>query len=200
MGDSFTTQDNWVWDNSDYDTAKSSTAFNDIRTWSYANESVTTLGGTYTSFQSKVGLGGDGIGTAADLTMNKFVGFHSHSIQGTSGHIYTAVLEHRHIQLDNDSNATTATGIWSDMAESQNKSSGNKFIDHSGGAPSSHVGDFYVKGDIQTDRVIIPNNPKYTPTNVTPDRTYDADSTTTAELADVLGSLIADLQDIGLIG
>ena len=46
----------------------------------------------------------------------------------------------------------------------------------------------------------IPASPAtYTPTNVTTDRTYDADSTTTAELADVLGSVIADLQSIGLI-
>jgi len=40
----------------------------------------------------------------------------------------------------------------------------------------------------------------YTPTNVVTDRSYDANATTTAELADVLGSLIADLQTIGLIG
>ena len=40
----------------------------------------------------------------------------------------------------------------------------------------------------------------YTPTNVTPDRAFDADSTSTAELADVLGTLIADLQTLGLVG
>lgn len=34
----------------------------------------------------------------------------------------------------------------------------------------------------------------YTPTNVTTDRSFDADSTTVDELADVLGTLIADLQ------
>lgn len=34
----------------------------------------------------------------------------------------------------------------------------------------------------------------YTPTNVVADRSYDADATSTAELADVLGTLIADLQ------
>jgi len=39
----------------------------------------------------------------------------------------------------------------------------------------------------------------YTPTNVTTDRSYDADSTTLAEVADVLGSLIADLQNQGLL-
>lgn len=40
----------------------------------------------------------------------------------------------------------------------------------------------------------------YTPTNVSADRSYDANSTTTDELADVLGTLIADLQAAGLIG
>jgi len=40
----------------------------------------------------------------------------------------------------------------------------------------------------------------YTPTNVTTDRSYDANATTVDELADVLGTLIGDLQSIGLIG
>lgn len=39
----------------------------------------------------------------------------------------------------------------------------------------------------------------YTPTNVTPDRSYDADATSTAELADVLGTVIADLKAYGLL-
>lgn len=40
----------------------------------------------------------------------------------------------------------------------------------------------------------------YTPTNVTTDRSYDANATTVDELADVLGTLIADLQAFGLLG
>jgi len=40
----------------------------------------------------------------------------------------------------------------------------------------------------------------YTPSNVTTDRSYDANSTTIDEVADVLGTLIADLQATGLIG
>jgi len=39
----------------------------------------------------------------------------------------------------------------------------------------------------------------YTPTNVSTDRSYDANSTSVAELADVLGTLIADLQSYGLL-
>ena len=40
----------------------------------------------------------------------------------------------------------------------------------------------------------------YTPTNVVADRSYDADTVVVAELADVVGTLIADLQSIGIIG
>lgn len=40
----------------------------------------------------------------------------------------------------------------------------------------------------------------YTPSNVTTDRSYNANSTTLDEVADVLGTLIADLQSLGLIG
>ena len=40
----------------------------------------------------------------------------------------------------------------------------------------------------------------YTPTNVTTDRSYDANATTLDEIADVLGTLIIDLQTYGLIG
>ncbi len=40
----------------------------------------------------------------------------------------------------------------------------------------------------------------YTPTNVTTDRSYDANSTTVDELADVIGTIIADLQSVGLLG
>lgn len=39
----------------------------------------------------------------------------------------------------------------------------------------------------------------YTPTNVTPDRSFDADTVLIAELADVVGTLIADLQSYGLV-
>lgn len=39
----------------------------------------------------------------------------------------------------------------------------------------------------------------YTPTNVSTDRSYDANATTTDELADVLGTLIADLKTAGIL-
>lgn len=39
----------------------------------------------------------------------------------------------------------------------------------------------------------------YTVSNVTPDRSYNADATTVPELADIVGTLIADLQSYGLL-
>lgn len=39
----------------------------------------------------------------------------------------------------------------------------------------------------------------FLPTNVTPDRAYDADTVVIAELADIVGTLIADLQAVGLL-
>lgn len=42
--------------------------------------------------------------------------------------------------------------------------------------------------------------PAYSETNVTTDRAYDADSTTVEELADVLGTVIADLRAKGVLG
>jgi hypothetical protein len=41
--------------------------------------------------------------------------------------------------------------------------------------------------------------PDYTTTNVTTDRLYDANATTLDEVADVLGTLIADLTSYGLL-
>jgi hypothetical protein len=41
--------------------------------------------------------------------------------------------------------------------------------------------------------------PVYAASNVTPDRTYNANSTTTDELADVLGTLISDLRVAGIV-
>lgn len=43
-------------------------------------------------------------------------------------------------------------------------------------------------------------NVTYTITNGTTDRTYDADASSTAELADVLYTLIQDLKLLGIIG
>lgn len=42
-------------------------------------------------------------------------------------------------------------------------------------------------------RVKLVNGGDYTASNVTPSRTFDADTVTTAELADIVGTLLSDL-------
>lgn len=46
---------------------------------------------------------------------------------------------------------------------------------------------------------ILASQPTYTVSNVTTDRTYDANSTSLDEIADVLGTLIADLRATGVL-
>lgn len=68
--------------------------------------------------------------------------------------------------------------------------------------------DLEIDGDLNHDGTNVgfhgiapaPLSAVYAPTNVTPDRAYDANATSINEIADVLGTLIADLQLKGLIG
>lgn len=74
-------------------------------------------------------------------------------------------------------------------------------------------GNALVSGNIQVDGAVNHDGttigffgtapatqaPAYTVTNLTTDRTYDANATSTAELADILGTLIADLRTYGLV-
>lgn len=89
-----------------------------------------------------------------------------------------------------------------------------------GSATTADSAKFYVNGKISTSDELevngalnhdgttvgfygvtpVARSSAYTPTNVTTDRSYDANATTIDELADVLGSLIVDLQSVGLIG
>lgn len=52
---------------------------------------------------------------------------------------------------------------------------------------------------ITAAKFIMASQQTYTPTNVTTDRAFDANSTSIDEIADCLGTLIADLQTAGLI-
>ena len=64
------------------------------------------------------------------------------------------------------------------------------------GADFAHLGtNFGAFG-----HAVGPQPAAYTPTNVVANRVYDADAATVAELADVLGTLIADLQSVGMLG
>ncbi|MCK5643529.1 MAG: hypothetical protein KAJ19_22200 [Gammaproteobacteria bacterium] len=66
-------------------------------------------------------------------------------------------------------------------------------------------GQMWMNGTLMSFRsdgvdIVFDQSPAFTPTNVTTDRAFDANSTTIDELADVLGTLIADLQVTGLLG
>lgn len=84
-----------------------------------------------------------------------------------------------------------------------------------GGAGSNGTNGDVVIGDTNTENVAIgasgnsigfygatpvTQSAAYTPTNVSTDRSYNADSTTLEELADVVGTMISDLQALGLLG
>lgn len=66
--------------------------------------------------------------------------------------------------------------------------------DHNLGKTTNRWKDLHFSGKL------IPASPQtYSVTNLTTDRTYDANSTSIDELADVLGTLISDLRTLGLV-
>ena len=57
-----------------------------------------------------------------------------------------------------------------------------------------------VATDASKNLVSVAKSSAYTPTNVSTDRAFDADTVAIAELADVVGTLIADLQTANILG
>lgn len=87
----------------------------------------------------------------------------------------------------------TGTAVRGDIVINQNASAGGAFgwVCTTAGTP----GTWNVIGPIGLARVAN----AYTATNVTTDRSFDADTVTVAELADVVGTLLADLKTAGLL-
>lgn len=52
---------------------------------------------------------------------------------------------------------------------------------------------------VRTVELAIPDAPPYTPTNVTTNRSFDANTVTLSDLADVVGTMIQDLQNKGIL-
>lgn len=72
------------------------------------------------------------------------------------------------------------------------------------GSGAQLLADFQVGGVSKfkvdnTGKMTSPLSQTYSASNVTTDRTYDANATTLDEVADVLGTLIADLRSLGLV-
>lgn len=95
------------------------------------------------------------------------------------------------VLLGNASNVPTATALTGDVTVTSTGVTALASIagalDHNG----STVGFF---GVAPAARPVA-----YTASNVTTDRAYDANATTLDEIADVLGTLIADLRTMGLV-
>lgn len=98
---------------------------------------------------------------------------------------HTAATDYADLQVDTDGNLTINVSGSKVLVSGALEIDGN--LDHDG----SNIGFFGVAP--------VARAASYTPTNVTTDRSYDADATTVEELADVLGTLIADLKAYGLL-
>lgn len=100
-----------------------------------------------------------------------------------------------------ESNLDPATGtqclIFGDgtAPSSLDANSAGLYADDVGGT----VNIFGINEAGEITRLTWPAPQTYTVTNVTPDRSYDADATTLDEIADVLGTLIDDLRNRGIV-
>lgn len=105
---------------------------------------------------------------------------------GTMTNMYGLYME------DFTSKVTNVYGVYILGANSLNYLQGSLEIDGALNHDGSTVGFYGVTP--------VARSSTYTVTNGTTDRTYDADATTVNELADVVGTLIADLKATGIIG
>lgn len=91
--------------------------------------------------------------------------------------------------LDNSLMTVNATNAYGLYLEDVNYGDTLNYAIYSAGGLCKLLGTLEVGSTIQT----------YTPTNVTTNRSFNADTVVVAELADIVGTLIADLQIIGLV-
>jgi hypothetical protein len=110
------------------------------------------------------------------------------------------------LELFNNAGSTRQGFLWSapdfNKLEIRNEVNSDDFIISAKDSLSATVNLFIGNADTGVafnGKTAGVSPPTYTETNVTTDRTYDANSTTIAELADVVGTLIADLRAIGLV-
>lgn len=106
----------------------------------------------------------------------------------------------------NASNAAQFFNGTNTQAESLSVGSGPRFKGTTGAPTSPRNGDYWIASNnvvIRSNGVSIalaPDTNTWTVSNLTTDRTYDANSTTIAELADVLGTLITHLKSMNILG
>ena len=125
-----------------------------------------------------------------------------HFISNEADGAFAVAYQHHANVLDKDTFTPGALhSQWTDAGDDEIMSltpGGDLFI----------LGDLEINGDLNHDgsnvgfygTAPVAQSAAYAPTNVSTDRAYDADSTSIAELGDVLGTVIADLQATGLFG
>lgn len=144
------------------------------------------------------------------------VGFYAdaHSVGTTQWAFYSAGDESHMVGVQQDDNAKDVFGTGRDAEIYYDGT--NLIIDPDvvGSGEAQIAGKAHVTGELEIDGALnhdgttvgfyavapTTRSAAYTPTNVTTDRAYDANSTSIDEIADVLGTLIADLQLTGIIG
>lgn len=142
--------------------------------------------------------------SGASATVNKFVDYQVGAMSAPGILGPTTVTTHYGIEMLDEDDATTFYGIQSSIADGSNR----RFISHTGDAPSVFGGDVEIDGALNHDGTTL-GFYGTTPTtratgyttfaNLTTDRTCNANATTVAELADILGTLIEDLKATGII-
>jgi hypothetical protein len=162
-------------------------------------------------------------------TMTQAVGFNStiSNLNGRTGTITTAINFLSKAMDAEDGTITNAVGLdiqdnisdsgsvvnnygirIADMDEGTTKN----YAIHSSGGASVHAGNVRIGSTVDpTVPLDVTGNAKisgtlevgtvqtYSESNVTTDRTFDADTVAVAELADIVGTLIVDLRGIGII-
>lgn len=93
------------------------------------------------------------------------------------------------LEITNSTNSRVTLSSGSDLTLRSGSSSGSVVV---GGASAEKVGFFGSTGAVRSSG--------WTASNVTTDKSFDASSTTLNETANVLGTLINSLKDLGLLG
>jgi hypothetical protein len=191
MGPKFEVYDVYNWDNSDSTAGNVLNAYADYTNFKVWNDAVVVLNGDVDSFISGPTAGSDGSGS---FTINKFVGFHAKRFGSGSGSPQTHILEHVAFQIDNDTNSDVTFGIYSDLnTTGRSPNTANLFINHVGDAPS------FFGAAIEATAFNLTAAETYTTSNVTPDRSFDADEGDITVVSDVLATLIEDLKTAGIL-
>jgi hypothetical protein len=118
------------------------TGVHDQPMFTYENSSDVRMIGDLQSFSSSPRIKSDASG--GSLIIDKFVGFRGQTFVSEGGSAGVTVGLHRYIQLENDTFAKDLEGIHSEITEEYVGSGRTRglFINHTGGAPSYHTGDF----------------------------------------------------------